>query len=283
MSIDDIKNITIPLKSLNPLDKDNKLWLEDTSAKKCYLCNKPFVDGITTGKHHCRNCGKIVCGSCSSKKYKFSGNLFGDRVCDLCYNCVLNTTKTSTECINYLQNQKLKERKSKQYIYKWGDNFYMITPGTQSGLYTKNSDIIVKLDTGKTISITFTEDRDSNLKGSVISSQDEGGIKLNVTESNNIEYPINSTIILENVPENSDLERSNKTMTSIQVKNMVNGEPKIAYLSEPFQMNGGYKHRKNKSKRKSKRSVRRRVSKRSNVRCKKVTKRLRKMRRRMLR
>jgi hypothetical protein len=286
ISISDIKNISIPPKSAEPLDKNNNLWKADTDAEKCHLCKKNFVkNGITTGKHHCRNCGNIVCGSCSSKKYNFSGNFFGDRVCDLCYNCVLNTSKTSKECFSYLQSKKLKERKNKQYIYKLDDNFYMITPSVRMGLL-KQPDTTDKLDTDTIISISLPKDNIS-LKGMVISSQDESGIKLNVTESSNIgEYPIDSTIILENIPENSDLTTS-EINAGIQVKKLVDGEvdgePKLAYLflTEDVPLNGGYKY----SKRKNKRSVKRRIKKRSNTRRKnkKVTKRLRKSRRRVRR
>jgi hypothetical protein len=292
ISISDIKNISIPPKSAEHLDKNNSLWKADTDAEKCHLCKQNFVNGITTGKHHCRNCGNIVCGSCSSKKYNFSGNFFGDRVCDLCYNCVLNTLKTSKECISYLQSKKLKERKNKQYIYKLDDNFYMITPGKNMGL-SKQPDTTDKLDTGTIISISLPKDNISLpkdnilLKGMVISSQDESGIKLNVTESSNIgEYDIGSFIILENIPENSDLTTS-ETNAGIQVKKLVDGEvdgePKLAYLflTQDMPLNGGYKY----SKRKNKRSVKRRIKKRSNTRRKnkKVTKRLHKSRRRRAR
>eukprot|EP00731_Ephydatia_muelleri_P012348 Em0006g1242a len=36
-------------------------------------------------RHHCRACGKVVCGNCSQKKAYLAYNSKFERVCDLCY------------------------------------------------------------------------------------------------------------------------------------------------------------------------------------------------------
>ncbi len=39
-------------------------WCNDDDVDKCTLCHTPF--GTLTRRHHCRACGQIYCGSCSS-------------------------------------------------------------------------------------------------------------------------------------------------------------------------------------------------------------------------
>ena len=39
-------------------------WCHDDDVDKCTLCHTQF--GTLTRRHHCRACGQIYCGSCSS-------------------------------------------------------------------------------------------------------------------------------------------------------------------------------------------------------------------------
>uniref|UniRef100_A0A915CAV4 FYVE-type domain-containing protein n=1 Tax=Parascaris univalens TaxID=6257 RepID=A0A915CAV4_PARUN len=43
----------------------NRKWLDDSEAVNCNLCGKAF--SLTIRKHHCRQCGLIFCGQCSSR------------------------------------------------------------------------------------------------------------------------------------------------------------------------------------------------------------------------
>jgi hypothetical protein len=45
---------------------ETPLWWPDQASDVCLLCDKPF--GILTRRHHCRNCGKLVCADCLSGK-----------------------------------------------------------------------------------------------------------------------------------------------------------------------------------------------------------------------
>lgn len=39
-------------------------WQEDTQITRCSSCNTKFT--LTNRKHHCRECGKVFCGKCTS-------------------------------------------------------------------------------------------------------------------------------------------------------------------------------------------------------------------------
>ncbi|RHY70420.1 hypothetical protein DYB30_013682 [Aphanomyces astaci] len=41
-------------------------WVPDNPRRDCYVCRKTFH--VLRRKHHCRVCGEIVCGNCSSVK-----------------------------------------------------------------------------------------------------------------------------------------------------------------------------------------------------------------------
>jgi len=53
----------------------------DNDAKQCMRCEKNF--SIINRRHHCRNCGLVICSSCSSHKYltNYDKNV---RVCAIC-------------------------------------------------------------------------------------------------------------------------------------------------------------------------------------------------------
>lgn len=59
------------------------VWIPDKLLKNCMLCDVKFT--TITRRHHCRKCGKLVCGSCSGKKYKLENIGKVCRVCDECY------------------------------------------------------------------------------------------------------------------------------------------------------------------------------------------------------
>ncbi|CAN6595575.1 E3 ubiquitin-protein ligase Pib1p [Trichomonascus vanleenenianus] len=41
-------------------------WQVDEEATVCYICHRPFT--FLFRRHHCRKCGKVVCGYCSDNK-----------------------------------------------------------------------------------------------------------------------------------------------------------------------------------------------------------------------
>ena len=61
------------------------VWDPDEAKDYCTGCTRKF--SMTTRRHHCRNCGQIVCGKCSSKK-RIIENISSTkpvRVCDSCF------------------------------------------------------------------------------------------------------------------------------------------------------------------------------------------------------
>jgi hypothetical protein len=63
---------------------ERPLWIPDNLSNKCYKCDVPFT--LVNRRHHCRNCGFIFCGDCTTKKMRLShSNLQVLRICDECY------------------------------------------------------------------------------------------------------------------------------------------------------------------------------------------------------
>eukprot|EP00823_Brevimastigomonas_motovehiculus_P009275 TRINITY_DN8942_c0_g1_i1.p1 TRINITY_DN8942_c0_g1~~TRINITY_DN8942_c0_g1_i1.p1 ORF type:complete len:646 (+),score=156.25 TRINITY_DN8942_c0_g1_i1:101-2038(+) len=80
------KNATyIACGSLNTAVLTARAWVEDSEAKECMSCKAAFT--LMNRKHHCRNCGGIFCGTCSSKKTAILKYGITDqvRVCEKCY------------------------------------------------------------------------------------------------------------------------------------------------------------------------------------------------------
>uniref|UniRef100_A0AAX7UFC0 FYVE-type domain-containing protein n=1 Tax=Astatotilapia calliptera TaxID=8154 RepID=A0AAX7UFC0_ASTCA len=77
-------------------------WLDSDSCQKCeqpFFWNiKQMWDTKTLGlrQHHCRKCGKAVCGKCSSKRSTFPimGFEFPVRVCDACFETIKEEDRT---------------------------------------------------------------------------------------------------------------------------------------------------------------------------------------------
>ena len=62
-------------KSFN--ERNEQAWVDSNEVKKCSRCNVKFT--VTNRKHHCRECGKVFCNTCSSFKIVIEGSV--KRVC----------------------------------------------------------------------------------------------------------------------------------------------------------------------------------------------------------
>ncbi|CAI2342850.1 unnamed protein product [Caenorhabditis sp. 36 PRJEB53466] len=48
------------------LGKTSPYWIPDSECPNCMLCNARFT--LITRRHHCRACGRVLCGSCCNEK-----------------------------------------------------------------------------------------------------------------------------------------------------------------------------------------------------------------------
>ena len=62
------------------------VWEADADARSCCVCAKAF--SLTFRRHHCRECGRVVCGACSAHKkllvFSAVSAAEASRVCDSC-------------------------------------------------------------------------------------------------------------------------------------------------------------------------------------------------------
>lgn len=88
---------------------NNLEWESNRASTGCTLCQSRFT--LINRRHHCRNCGSLVCGSCSSNKAKiFDANarqLAEDpqRVCDPCFIIVAAKEAKITKDIKIAENK----------------------------------------------------------------------------------------------------------------------------------------------------------------------------------
>lgn len=68
-----------------PVENHAAVWVPDNEASVCMHCKKTQFTMIVR-RHHCRNCGAVVCGPCSSKKFLLpQQSTKSVRVCLKCY------------------------------------------------------------------------------------------------------------------------------------------------------------------------------------------------------
>jgi len=80
----------------NNLEEEPEIeWMDDSMVTSCLLCIKPF--SALRRKHHCRRCGKIFCGKCSSKNILIPDSHYNtlERVCDLCHEIIIKKQNIS--------------------------------------------------------------------------------------------------------------------------------------------------------------------------------------------
>ena len=85
----------------NPIFRVRETWVDDSLVQQCLKCDVEFT--FFTRKHHCRNCGRIFCSSCSNyftclnktsksdTSTRFLQNPFSSsyvRVCKSCYHSI---------------------------------------------------------------------------------------------------------------------------------------------------------------------------------------------------
>ncbi|XP_026754030.2 lateral signaling target protein 2 homolog [Galleria mellonella] len=71
-------------------------WVPDIAAAACMRCQAHFT--AFRRRHHCRNCGKVFCASCSSNSIPLPryGQMKPVRVCEECYQSTTNNRRPQT-------------------------------------------------------------------------------------------------------------------------------------------------------------------------------------------
>jgi hypothetical protein len=59
------------------------VWLHDHMSNNCLICSSAFT--VVKRRHHCRKCGRLVCGACSPKSMVLENLGKAKRVCNDCY------------------------------------------------------------------------------------------------------------------------------------------------------------------------------------------------------
>lgn len=66
------------------LGKIKPFWMPDEEAQNCLHCDTKFT--MIKRRHHCRSCGKVLCGQCCNFKSRLAYLEYKEaRVCQLCY------------------------------------------------------------------------------------------------------------------------------------------------------------------------------------------------------
>lgn len=74
------------------------VWVPDSEANSCMICKRSSFNVINR-RHHCRKCGSVVCGPCSSQKFQMPTQSSKPlRVCDPCY-ATLSKTDSATAAL----------------------------------------------------------------------------------------------------------------------------------------------------------------------------------------
>lgn len=79
-----------------PVENHAAVWVPDNEATICMNCKKTQFTMIVR-RHHCRNCGAVVCGPCSSKKFLLPQQSSKPvRVCTACYERLSKVVKNES-------------------------------------------------------------------------------------------------------------------------------------------------------------------------------------------
>jgi hypothetical protein len=97
---------------------DEAHWDPDSKYNSCPYCNISFhtenlaKTGLSSGRHHCRMCGSLVCSDCSRGSLNLPAYVNAQRVCKQCHTSVLDLRKFFAVHLDILVNN-VKENKRK--------------------------------------------------------------------------------------------------------------------------------------------------------------------------
>ena len=88
---------------------DGVEWMDDGDSKCCVRCQVKF--SINNRRHHCRNCGVLVCKKCSENKLQIeqtgdTADAEAQRCCDVCFETMRKLRQEKTEAMIQAQKEE---------------------------------------------------------------------------------------------------------------------------------------------------------------------------------
>jgi hypothetical protein len=81
------------------------VWTSDKEADHCTVCQNKFT--MTNRRHHCRQCGTLVCKACSMNRAELAMDQGAKvRVCDQCFLKTKEVKEQETVAVGYMQGKK---------------------------------------------------------------------------------------------------------------------------------------------------------------------------------
>jgi hypothetical protein len=108
-------------------------WDSNASSTNCILCKSVFGT-FTNRRHHCRNCGRLVCESCSSQRFKLGGDNTSElpqRVCDACYDMLRQKREMKLQVVQ-IKDKNLELMLSTSYISDSLINLFYLDGSTKT-------------------------------------------------------------------------------------------------------------------------------------------------------
>eukprot|EP00475_Leptophrys_vorax_P011511 TRINITY_DN18070_c0_g2_i1.p1 TRINITY_DN18070_c0_g2~~TRINITY_DN18070_c0_g2_i1.p1 ORF type:complete len:570 (+),score=127.74 TRINITY_DN18070_c0_g2_i1:31-1710(+) len=157
-------------------DEDDAVavWEPDYMSQECSVCNTKFT--VLNRRHHCRKCGELVCGTCSSKKLAIKKSRSGKpvRVCNACIS-LMQTNKPKNLVSVSDQHEKDLVARSKIEKKLFGPAAAVVdSTGARSSAATERSSVVTVRSTQATAGGgNAAENKDSSAPASANNSDDE--------------------------------------------------------------------------------------------------------------
>lgn len=82
--------------------RERTAWVDKHGVTACFRCDKAF-GALSNRHHHCRECGRVVCGECSPWKDRVKGYAALQRTCNQCHDALSTKETFKRESMNLLR------------------------------------------------------------------------------------------------------------------------------------------------------------------------------------
>ena len=115
--------------------EEQKGWMKDNASESCLICSVPF--NISTRRHHCRVCYRLVCGNCSPHKVQL--DVDRDTLHRACTQCYTQLNATSLSSVRQVRSA-LRIENTEQILIKMNVHAAEnLKPATDGGFLTSTS------------------------------------------------------------------------------------------------------------------------------------------------